>query len=116
MLAGTLVTCAYPAGEVIVGLVQWLTLDWRTLLRIVRVPFIVIVVFYWTMPESVRWLISKRRQGEAVDILRKIARANGTILTREAEQTVLAQAAIEEVRRYLCYIYLPTLTNVLMVT
>lgn len=89
VLAAAFVCSAYPLGEIIVGVVQWLTFDWRTLLRIVRIPFLLVVIFYWTMPESVRWLMSKGKREEALKVLKKIAETNGKTFDRNMEEQVL---------------------------
>lgn len=98
VLAAAFVCSAYPLGEVIVGVFQWLTLDWRTLLRIVRIPFFLVVIFYWTMPESVRWLMSKGKREEAVKVLKRIAETNGKRFEKDMEEIVLLSQDYHEVR------------------
>jgi len=101
-MAGTFVACMYPMGEMMVGLVQWLTLDWRFLLRILRIPFLAVAIFFWTMPESVRWLVANGKLTQAVDVLKKIARYNGTVVTKETEELVMKHGINEKVRIIVC--------------
>lgn len=50
--------------------------NWRILLRIMYIPALVLFVYFWILPESVRWLLSQKREEEAKNILRRAARVN----------------------------------------
>lgn len=43
----TLISCFYPMGAVIMGFVAYLVLDWRTMLRIVYLPGLLILGYIW---------------------------------------------------------------------
>ncbi|XP_074656215.1 organic cation transporter protein-like [Tubulanus polymorphus] len=45
----------------------------------ISIPFILLLVYWWIIPESPRWLISEGRCEEAQLIVEKIARLNGKI-------------------------------------
>ncbi|XP_037088485.1 organic cation transporter protein-like, partial [Pollicipes pollicipes] len=51
--------------------------DWRMLQLAVSLPSVLYVVYFWLVPESPRWLISRRRMAEATVIMQKIRRYNG---------------------------------------
>lgn len=90
VLAGLIAASAYSVGQMILGLAQYLTLDWKTTIRILYSPFILVFALYWIVPESVRWLLSKKRPDEAVTALRRIARQNNTTLNMQQVKLVLA--------------------------
>lgn len=48
--------------------------EWRDLQLVTSVPSVIVVVYYWLLPESPRWLITVGRKKEAVDILTHIAK------------------------------------------
>lgn len=50
--------------------------NWRNLQLIISVPPVILVIFYYFLPESPRWLLSKNRTKEAEEILRQAARRN----------------------------------------
>lgn len=35
------------------------------------------ITYWWTIPESIRWLIAKRRQEDVKNVLKKVAKLNG---------------------------------------
>lgn len=56
------------------------TLGWRWLLGLSSLPSSLLLVFYWVAPESPRYLCLKGRTTEAINILERVARLNGTKL------------------------------------
>ncbi|CAB4063732.1 SLC22A4_5 [Lepeophtheirus salmonis] len=51
--------------------------NWRILQIIYTAPLCLIGVYYWTTPESRRWLLSKGRCEEATSIMEKVIKSNG---------------------------------------
>ncbi|EXB26127.1 Organic cation/carnitine transporter 7 [Morus notabilis] len=73
----------WTIGTVVEASLAWCimpTLGWRWLLALSSIPSSLLLVFYWVAPESPRFLCSKGRTTEALSILEKIARLNGTKL------------------------------------
>ncbi|KAI8436526.1 hypothetical protein MSG28_010059, partial [Choristoneura fumiferana] len=68
-------------GTAVQGLVASSELHWRHLVLIFHVPLFISASFYWILPESVRWLISKDRINEAKKMLIKAADTNGKTLS-----------------------------------
>lgn len=56
------------------------TLGWRWLLALSALPSSLLLIFYSVAPESPRYLCLKGRTTEAITILEKVARLNGTKL------------------------------------
>lgn len=77
----TMVGCMYNAffsvGCVIVGLVGYFIRDWRTLQLAISIPMFIPLVLYWLVPESIRWLITKKRLAEARELIDRAAKMNG---------------------------------------
>merc|ERR1719402_1757467 len=53
----------------------------------ISVPCCLLILFYWTIPESPRWLVTKNRIKEALDILKSAATANGNTIPSDEEMT-----------------------------
>ncbi|XP_046616201.1 uncharacterized protein LOC124303246 [Neodiprion virginianus] len=58
--------------------------NWRILQIAFATPTILLLVFSWSVRESARWLLSKGRVEEAIDILRKAFIENGVELAPDA--------------------------------
>ncbi|CAH0698722.1 unnamed protein product [Spodoptera exigua] len=59
----------------------WLALwigDWRMLLWVTSLPMLLVVFAPFVLPESVRWYVSRGRVNQAVEVLRKFEKVNGT--------------------------------------
>lgn len=83
VFGGTLIACSYTIGEVLLGFIAMYTLNFRLLVRVVYCPMLLVLIYFWFIPESVRWLWVNGRNQEAVDIVVKAAEANKIKLTDE---------------------------------
>lgn len=81
--AGNIISIFFTLGLVIMGLISMSTDNWRTLLQISYAPGILVVIHFWSIPESVRWLIAKGKKKEASKIILKAARVNKIQLSDE---------------------------------
>ena len=55
-------------------IIAYFVREWRQLQLVTSVPWVIVVVYYWLLPESPRWLITVGRKQEAIDILTHIAK------------------------------------------
>ncbi|XP_013183874.2 organic cation transporter protein [Amyelois transitella] len=76
VFGNTLINIVYVCGAVTMAGLAWQLQNWRYLLRVIYTPALFIVSYIWILNESVRWLLSKGRQDEAVKILKKAANIN----------------------------------------
>uniref|UniRef100_A0A2A4K7E3 Major facilitator superfamily (MFS) profile domain-containing protein n=1 Tax=Heliothis virescens TaxID=7102 RepID=A0A2A4K7E3_HELVI len=56
---------------------------WRTFIIIVYPPSLLFLLYIYLLPESIRWLLSKGRKEEAVEIILKAAKMNKVTLSDE---------------------------------
>lgn len=75
-MAITLIGLAHPVGEIIFGFLASYCHDFRLLLRIFYTPGLFLFVYFWLVPESIRWLLVTGRVDRAIKILKRIARVN----------------------------------------
>jgi len=54
--------------------------DWRTLQLWCSVPTVLLLLYYFLVPESPRWLLTVGREDESLVILKQVAHTNGTEL------------------------------------
>lgn len=84
VFGNTLINVVFVFGLMTLSGLSWLLKDWRTLLRIMYTPSFFIFSYMWILNESVRWLLSKGRNKEALEILRKAAKMNKMELSDQA--------------------------------
>ncbi|ESO84074.1 hypothetical protein LOTGIDRAFT_108247 [Lottia gigantea] len=74
--AGIVIEMFWCIGLFILSMVAFLVRDWSTLQLSLSVPSTLLLIMFWFVPESPRWLVSKNRTEEAEKILRKAAKVN----------------------------------------
>lgn len=79
--AGIVCNYFYAIGVAVLGFTAWKFPYWTTLQLLISIPPMVLFIYYWIVPESVRWLLSKNRNKEATKIIRKAAKVNNAKLS-----------------------------------
>uniref|UniRef100_A0A182MNT6 Major facilitator superfamily (MFS) profile domain-containing protein n=1 Tax=Anopheles culicifacies TaxID=139723 RepID=A0A182MNT6_9DIPT len=77
VIVKSVILVAYAVAEAILGLLAMTFRDWRTLSIVLFVPGVLSIPLLYTTVESVRWLLTKDRQSDVVNILQRVAKANG---------------------------------------
>ncbi|KAJ8718335.1 hypothetical protein PYW08_002572 [Mythimna loreyi] len=75
-------------GGVTVTLLSWWLLNWRYLLFIIYTPAVLVFVYIWTLTESFRWLFSKGRYDEGLNVLSKQEKMNKANVPKEHYEQV----------------------------
>ncbi|XP_078261369.1 solute carrier family 22 member 3-like isoform X1 [Rhinoraja longicauda] len=73
---GIVIQMFFSVGMMFLSVIAYLVPSWRNLQLVTCVPNFIFLVYYWLLPESPRWLLSRKRREEAVSILQKIAKRN----------------------------------------
>uniref|UniRef100_A0A667ZEX2 Solute carrier family 22 member 13b n=1 Tax=Myripristis murdjan TaxID=586833 RepID=A0A667ZEX2_9TELE len=83
---------SFPVGLMILSGVAYLIRNWRILQLVLFSPLLlVLVIFYWLLPESARWLMTQGRKEELQKEIRRAARVN----RRKVSQALLEQLQVE---------------------
>lgn len=75
---------AHPIGEIFFGFLAMYVHDFRLLLRIFYAPGLFLFIYFWLVPESIRWLLVTGRVDKAIKILKRIARVNKRHLSNKS--------------------------------
>ncbi|KAG5340262.1 OCT1 protein, partial [Acromyrmex heyeri] len=75
--AGMVICMFFATAMSLLALLGYLLRNWYTLSLATSVPFILLFSYYWIIPESPRWLLSKNRIDEAEAIVQQMAKVNG---------------------------------------
>lgn len=81
------ISSSMSVGQVILGLLAWSIPAWRHL-TLVHAPACLIIVYYWILPESARWMFSKNKFEETREVLSKMARMNGRTISEETLNSI----------------------------
>lgn len=81
VIGGTLIACSYTIGEILLGAIGMNVQSFRTLLQISYAPLLLVISYFWLIPESVRWLICVGRKQEAVAVILRAAKTNSVQLS-----------------------------------
>lgn len=68
---GCLFNISYPIGYVLLPIAALVAHDWRKLQLYISVPLLILLINFWLLPESPRWLVSQNRYDDAWKIVRK---------------------------------------------
>lgn len=90
-ITGIVLNYFYAIGEALVALIAWIAQDWVLLQLIVSAPPFLFVVYYWFVPESVRWLIAREENNKAKKIVCKAAKVNNVVLSENLLNTFKEQ-------------------------
>lgn len=77
-----LISCSYSIGEALLAILAMYTRNFRILLRICYGPVVLLVAYFWIIPESVRWLMITGKTDKAASVLIKAARINKVNLSQ----------------------------------
>ncbi|XP_045769740.1 organic cation transporter protein-like [Maniola jurtina] len=96
--AGATLNTFFSLAQVLMALAAWAIPNWRTLTLVLYVPQLITICYYWMMPESVRWYLSKGRYEDAKDLLKHVARVNKRQLSDKSLQSLKENAEADKKR------------------
>ncbi|XP_044738857.1 organic cation transporter protein-like [Chrysoperla carnea] len=76
LLAATTNNVCLSVGRILLGVAAWYFNSWRTFLKVLYLPGLLIVFYWFLIPESIKWLISKKKYDEIRTTLSKISKIN----------------------------------------
>ncbi|XP_017856298.1 PREDICTED: organic cation transporter protein [Drosophila arizonae] len=97
LFAGVTVQMFFSVGFMLTAGFAYFIHDWRWLQIAITLPGLLFMCYYWIVPESARWLLSKGRKDEAFVIIEKAARVNGVEIPSEIYAQLVDEA--EEINR-----------------
>lgn len=82
-VAGMVCNYFYSIGVAVLGLAAWVYNNYVILQLLISIPPMITFIYYWIVPESVRWLLSKNKSKRAIKIIKQAAKVNGTQISEE---------------------------------
>ncbi|KAK5650490.1 hypothetical protein RI129_001519 [Pyrocoelia pectoralis] len=96
-IIGTVLSMFSGISGMIVGALAWILQTWRTLDRIMNGVCLLVVAYYWLLPESARWLLTKERYTDVENILQNISKTNGRHLPKETLKKLRCSSTSENI-------------------
>ncbi|XP_062980544.1 solute carrier family 22 member 2-like [Elgaria multicarinata webbii] len=90
-IVAILYQAAFAFGLLILDALAYAIPHWRWLQLAVTLPTFLLLLYYWCLPESPRWLISQGQNGRAMKIVDDIAKKNGKVLSAHFENINLEE-------------------------
>eukprot|EP00795_Rhopilema_esculentum_P001443 gene1443-15868_t len=106
-LIGTLLWMLFAVSLVITGIKAYFIRTWKTLIIACSAPYMLVCVFFFFIPESMRWLRFQGRHKEVIDILKKAAKINKKTLPAELELEPLPKADVDEKKHGILDLFRP---------
>jgi len=75
-LAGTGIQCFFAAGQITLSILAYYIRTWRELQLAITIMSLPVILIYFLVPESPRYLLGKGKVEEVDHIVRKIAESN----------------------------------------
>lgn len=95
-MTGAVCASMFAIGQMLLGAVAWLVQPWRYLIMALHIPCFLIVLYYWVLSESVRWLLSKEMFVEARVVLERVAKVNKKEISEKSMQALMTPAPVPE--------------------
>ena len=93
-LFGILIETPFALGGLIVGLVSWAGVrDWQLLSLVLSAPNLLLLSYWWLLPESPRWLISANKTEHLMKVLQNAATTNKKTLPSLIESSPSQKSA-----------------------
>ncbi|XP_076253252.1 organic cation transporter protein-like isoform X2 [Rhynchophorus ferrugineus] len=67
----------FNLGHLLLPVISYFLRDWRYFQAAISLPSIILVFYYWVLPESPRWLLAGGKKEQAIDVLETAAKHNG---------------------------------------
>lgn len=89
---GMLYQCFFAVGFMLLPGIAYLVTNWRNLQLCISIPSALLLLYYWVLPESPRWLMMQGRFEEAVKILKNVVKVNKTSMPPTEEMDALRES------------------------
>ncbi|XP_068085603.1 organic cation transporter protein isoform X2 [Anabrus simplex] len=96
LFAGVVVQMFFTLGYIFTAVLAYFIKDWRILQVALTLPGTVFLIYWWFIPESARWLITKGRIDEAKKVLLSAAKENNVTIPDEMLEGLLPSASEKE--------------------
>lgn len=88
LFAGVAVMMFFSLGFILTAGFAYFFTDWRDFQIAITLPGLVFMCYYWFIPESSRWLLSKNRKDEAIKVIEAVAKENQVSIPKDVLDSI----------------------------
>uniref|UniRef100_A0A8C2R2R8 Solute carrier family 22 member 3 n=1 Tax=Capra hircus TaxID=9925 RepID=A0A8C2R2R8_CAPHI len=88
-IVGIVIQMFFTLGIIILPGIAYFIPNWQGIQLAITLPNFLFLLYYWVVPESPRWLITRKKGDKALKILRSIAKCNGKYLSPNYSEVIL---------------------------
>ncbi|KAK2494916.1 hypothetical protein MC885_001286 [Smutsia gigantea] len=88
-IVGIVIQMFFTLGIIILPGIAYFIPNWQGIQLAITLPNFLFLLYYWVVPESPRWLITRKKGDKALKILRNIAKCNGKYLSPNYSEVIL---------------------------
>lgn len=96
LFTGVAVMMFFSFGYILTAGFAYYFTDWRQFQIAITLPGLVFMCYYWFIPESARWLISKNRKEEAIKVINAVAKENKVSIPSEVLNGIADEQKVDK--------------------
>ncbi|XP_035684246.1 organic cation transporter protein-like [Branchiostoma floridae] len=96
---GMTASLSFGTGFFVLSVLAYFLRTWRNLQLVQALMMYPLLCYWWVLPESPRWLLSKQRVTAAKEVLQRAARMNKVTLTDEVSDLLVKSAESNEITK-----------------
>lgn len=89
----------YSLALCLVALKAYFIKTWKVFLLVSTCPYYVALLFYFQIPESIQWLLAKRKKAQSEEVLMKIAKQNRRSCSTMIPSIYISRTALGELQQ-----------------
>ncbi|CAK6446469.1 unnamed protein product [Pipistrellus nathusii] len=93
-IVGIVIQMFFTLGIIILPGIAYFIPNWQGIQLAITLPNFLFLLYYWAVPESPRWLVTRKRGDEALKILRSIAKCNGRYLSPSCSEITVSDEEV----------------------
>ncbi|NXU35219.1 S22A3 protein, partial [Drymodes brunneopygia] len=91
---GIVIQMFFTLGIIILPGIAYLIPTWQGIQLAITLPNFLFLLYYWVVPESPRWLLTRKKGEKALKIMRNIAKHNGKFLSPHYSEITISNEEV----------------------
>ncbi|NWU68641.1 S22A3 protein, partial [Pterocles burchelli] len=93
-IVGIVIQIFFSLGTMILPGIAYLVPTWQGIQLAISLPNFLFLLYYWVVPESPRWLLTRKKREKALKIMHNIAKHNGNYLSPHYSEITISNEEV----------------------